>query len=475
MPAILGPTNPVPGQEQQPVRITTPPAGDTSVQNIVNPAQVTRPDNRTDRQDTGNAAQSFAARYESNFMTFLQRLRGSPDMAQVFFQIIQGGGLQVSSGIRAGFAEEIAQFMEFLQLDEGQLKSFLQNQVQSGTRFTGAIFSALRSAYAGTSSEVARQDILQFLHKFSDWSSTGHLEGKMLNTLGEMSQSLPAKWANQLTDLAARLENGVAAGDRQGNLKLLRGQVFPLISQYVSLTHNHGRARNLLSMLALDVARYENGSEGGLVQSLRRLALNGSLPRELDELSDADLMRLLRTTDYAKAAQSNSFADRLSELTGRAVQGEGGVEAQEAFRAILSAMLVNESVYMPLMHIMLPIQWEDKLMFSEMWVDPDADGDPRSVVPDGEGTTRLLLKLDIQDLGAFDLLINAHGTDVSLQAACPPAVAAFSDQVSQGLRAILARNGFRPDVSVGAMQRPVTVSEVFPRIFEKASGVNVSV
>jgi len=475
MPAILGPTNPVPGQEQQPVRITTPPSSDTSVQNIVNPAQVTRPDNRTDRQDTGDATQSFAARYESNFMTFLQRLRGAPDMAEVFFQLIQGGGLQVSSGIRAGFAEEIAQFLEFLHLDEGQLKSFLQTQTQSGTRFTGAIFAALRDAYAGTSSQVVRQDILQFLHKFSDWSSTPHLEGKMLDTVGEMTQSLPAKWANQLNDLLARLENGAAAGDRQGNLNILRGQVFPLISQYVSLTHNHGRARGLLSMLALDVARYENGSEAGLLQAMRRLAQNGSLPPQIDELSDGDLLRLLRTTDYAKAAQSNSFADRLAELTDRAVQGEGGVEAQEAFRAILSAMLVNESVYMPLMHIMLPIQWDDRLMFSEMWVDPDADGDPRNPSPDGEGTMRLLLKLDIQGLGAFDLLINARGENVSLQAACPPAVAAFSQQVSQGLRDILARNGFKPEVSVGAMRRPVTVSEVFPRIFEKASGVNVSV
>ncbi len=475
MPTILGPTNPVPGQEHQPVRITTPQAGDTNVQNIVNPGQVTRPDNRSERQDTGDATQSFAARYESNFMTFVQRLRASPDLAVTFYKLIQGGGLQVSSGIRAGFAEEIAQFLEFLQMDESQLLNFLQTQLRSGSRFSGALYQALRNAYAGTASEMLRGDILQMLHKFSDWSSTGHLEGKMLNTLDEMAQSLPSRWANQLNDLLARLENGAAAGDRQGNLKLLREQVFPLVSQYVSLTHNHGRARGLLSMLALDVARYENGSEAGLLQSVRHLALNGALPEELEKLSDADLLRLLRTTDFAKASQANSFADRMAELTYRALQGEGGVNAQEAFRNILSALLVNESVYMPLNHVMLPMRWEDRLMFSELWVDPDADSDRRGLTAGGENTVRVLLKLDIQGVGAFDLLLNAKGQDVAMEAACPPEVAAFSEQVTQALTGILERNGFRADVAVGEMRRPATVSEVFPKIFEKASGVNVTV
>ncbi len=474
MPAILGPTNPVPGQEPQSVRITPPQAGDTSVQNIVNPHQVTRPDNRTDRQDNGDAAQAQATRYDSNYMSFVQRLRGSPDMASSFYTILQGGGLQVSSGIRAGFADEIAQFLEFLQMDERELLSFLQNQIQSGSRFGGALFQALRNAFSG-SSELTQTDILQMLKKFSDWSSTGHLEDRLLHTLEDMADSLPSRWADQLSDLAARLENGIAAGDRQGNLKLLRDQVFPLISEYVGLTHNHGRARSLLSLLALDVARYENGSEEGLLSSVRHLAASGVLPEGLGKLSDKDLMQLLRTSSYFRAGQNNTFADQLAALTDRALQGQGGVAAQEAFRNILSAMLINESVFMPLMHIMLPVQWEDRLMFSEMWVDPDAEGDSRSVSREGNGTFRVLLKLDVQGVGAFDVLLSAKGEEVQLQAACPPEVAAMSGTVSQALTGILERNGFRADVAVGEMGRPVTVSEVFPRIFEKASGVNVTV
>jgi len=475
MPALLGPANPVPGYDNPPVKITPPAPNDTSVQNIVNPEQVVRPDGRTDQQDTGDAAQSFAARYESNFMTFLQRLRGAPDLRAALLQVLQGGGMTVTSGITSGFAGEISQFLEFLQMDESQLLPFLQNQLESGSRFTGALFQALREAYDGTQSELLKNDILQFLKRYSDYSSTSHLAGKMLRNLSDMSQSLPSRWADQLISLTAKLQNGIAAGDRSGNLKLLRAQVFPLVSQYVSLTHDHGRARGLLSMLTLDVARYENGSPEGLLQSMRHLASNGILPEGIRTMPDEDLLRLLRETDFFKASQSNTFADKLAKMTDKALKGEGGVNAQEAFRSVLSSLLLNESVYMPLNHVMIPLQWNGRMAFSEMWVDPDSERE-RDRPASGPRTVSLLLKMDVQGLGAFDFYLNMRERDVDLQISCPKAVADYSPQVSQAMTVILQRNGLRPSaVKVAEMKRSMTISEAFPKIFGKASGVNVKI
>ena len=470
MPGLLGPTNPVPGYDSQPVRLTPTAPGDTSVQNIVDPQRVVRPDARTDQQ---NAADSGAARFESNFMTFLQRLRDSGDLPQVFLQMMRG--TEVSSGIRSGFTAEISKFLEFLQMDQGEMLSFLQNQVQSGSRFSGALFQALRNAFGNTQSDLLQNEILQFLRRYSDYSSTEHLEGKILRTASDIQSAMPGRWADQLTDVLAKLENSIAAGDRQGALKLLREQLFPAVSKYVSTTHDHGLARGLLSMMTLDVARYENGSESGLLQSLRHLSSLGVLPEDLARLSDSELLELLKNTDYSRASGNNAFADRMADVTHKALQGQGGPNAQEAFHHIMNSILINESVYMPLQHVMLPLNWNGELMFSEMWVDPDAEkessartGEPRTI--------RILIKMDIQSLGAFDLLINSKGENISVQIACPQTVAAYSDRVSQSLRAILERNGLNAEeVSVGEMKRAVPVSEVFPKLFERMSGVNVKV
>ncbi len=476
MPELLGPTNPVPGYDPTPARVTTPQPNDAAIQNIVNPEVVVRPDRRSEREDSGGDA-ALAARYGSNFMTFVQRLRGMPDLGSALLSVLQGASLQVSSGISEGFATELSQFLEFLEMDEAQLQSFVKDQFESGSRFTGPLFQLLRQAYRGTQSELIRNDILQFLRRFSDWSSTEHLEGKMARTVSEMSESLPSQWGGRVTALLAQLQNGIVAGDRGGNLKLLREQLFPLIARYVSLTHDHGRARSLLSTLTLDIARYENGSERGLLDTLRQLSANKALPEELARLPDEELLRLLQESSFSKASRANSFADRLAGMADRALQGEGGVHAQEAFRNILSSILLNESVFMPLMHIMLPIQWNERLMFSELWVDPDAEKDHEGR-GGGEGAPvmRLLIKMDIQSLGAFDLIVNAQNKNVSLQLSCPERIASWSKEISESLSGILTRNGLQPNgVRVSAMKRPIAISEVFPKLFERVSGINVKI
>ena len=476
MPDLLGATNPVPSYDIQQPRVTTPQLSDPTVQNIVDPNRVVRPDGQEGQQGSDNATGQFAARFESNFMTFIQRLRDAQDLPDTFLTVL-GQRTEVSSGIRGGFAQEMAEFLEFIRMDEGQLMSFLRNQVQSGSRFSGALFALLRNSYDTAPSELTKNDILQFVRRFGNYSSTEHIEDNILRAADQMSQAMPGKWSAELSGMLARLQNGVMAGDREGNLRLLRDEIFPLVSRYVSATHDHGLARELLSAMALDVARYENGSEDGLLQALRHLASAEVLPRELSELSDAELLRMLRESDYYQASESNTFADRMAKVTQRALSGEAGAKTQEAFHHIMNSVLINESVYMPLQHVMLPIDWNGRLMFSEMWVDPDAERDSRGrKQSEGGQVRRILIKMDVQGLGAFDILIQDRAEGVSMLVGCPRAVAAFSPQITRSMQAILERNGLTVEqVQVAEMRRPLTVSQVFPKLFERMSGVNVKV
>ena len=237
----------------------------------------------------------------------------------------------------------------------------------------------------------------------------------MLSTLREMSQSMPSRWADQLLVMTAQLENGIAAGDRQGNLQLLRQQIFSLVSGYVGQTHDHGRARELFSTLTLDLIRYENGDELSLVEAFRRLASYDLFSGDLAKLSDDDVLRLLQETDYFRASENDLFSDYLTSVTRRAVKGEGDSATQQVFRNIMDSVLINESVYMPLRHVMIPLEWNDRTMFSEMWIDPDPEENKKgSSRSGGERSFLVLIKMDIQELGAFDLLINAKGETASV-------------------------------------------------------------
>ncbi len=476
MPDLLGATNPVPGYDNTITNRNIPVSPDnTQIQNVPDLNRVTGPDNRTEQQDSGQAGDSGQVRYDSNFQTFLQQLRQGGDVTQELARLLAREGTVVTSGMSEGIAEEISQAMELLKMDQGQLLKFLSAQVKAGTRFGGALFALLRNAYARADSAGVRGDILNFLKSYSDFSSTAHIEGNLLRNMAGMADAMPASWGDKLRQLLAQLENGIAAGDRQGNINLLQQEVFPFMSAYVSQTHDMGTPRELLSLLALDVARYENGSEDKLTEAFHQLSGYGTLKGMLGGIDSKSLLKLLQAGQFGKGSSATQFADHIAAAAARALRGEGSAEVQQTFRNLVSAMLVNESVYMPLNHFLIPLEMDGHKLFSELWVDPDAE-DKKGGKGQGEKCMRFLFKLDVEKLGLFDVILTSREKDVDVVIACPEGAAPFSREIERTVSQILTRNELTPvGVSVRKMERPVTLTEVFPKIFEGKNSVNVKV
>lgn len=476
MPDLLGATNPVPGYDKAVTNRNLPVSPDnTPVQNVPDPSRVGRTDGRTEKQDNDLQGDG-QIRYDSNYQTFLQRLRDTAGMAESLSRLFSGReGTVVLSGMSEGIAQEMSQILEMLRMDEGQLMEFLTGQFQAGTRFGGALFALLRGAYDRASSEGVRSDILQFLRNYADFGSTAHIEGNILRNLADMADSIPASWAEKLREMTAQLENGIAAGDRQGNLELLQRGIFPYMGGYVERTHDLGLPRALLTMLALNIARYENGSEEKLLEAFHQLSGYGTLRGQLGGIDDQTLLRLLRSGQPEQESPAVRFSNHIAAAAARALRGEGGAEVQQAFQNLVSAMLVNESVYMPVNHYLIPMEWDGRMLFSELWVDPDAeDGQGRS--GEQSETMRFLFKMDVQSLGLFDIILTSRSGEVDIQISCPDKAVPFSRQIEDAVSRILVRNELRPSrVTVRRMERPVTLTEVFPKIFEGKNSVNVKV
>ena len=473
MPDLLGATNPVPGYDNtinnRNIQISP---GNSQVQNVPDLDKVTGADHRTEQQDASHAGSQI--RYDSNFQTFIQQLRQTQDLSSTLSKLMMKEGMSVTSGMSEGIAEEMAQALQMLKMDQAELLKFLAAQMKAGTRFGGALFALLRNAYSRADSEGVRLDILNFLKSYNDFSSTAHIEGNLLRNLAGMANAMPASWGDQLRGLIAQLENSLAAGDRQGGINLLQQQVFPLMSSYVSQTHDLGTPRELLSLLALDLARYENGAEDKLMEAFHQLSGYGTLKGMLGGIDGQSMLKLLQTSQFAKNTSAAQFADHLAAAAARALRGEGSAEVQEVFRTLVNAMLINESVYMPLNHFLIPMEMDGRMLFSELWVDPDAE--EKKEGGQGEKCMKFLFKIDVQGLGFFDVILTNRERDVGIVVSCPEGVVPFSKEIERTIGQILARNDLNSaGVSVRKMERPVTLTEVFPKIFEGKNSVNVKV
>ena len=478
---LMGVTNPVPGYDgpnNTRALPTAPKPNDTSIQNIPDPSRVGRADARTDQKGAGNALDSEVLRYDSNLQFFLQALREAPDVqAELAKAITWMRGLVTMPGLAQGVAEEMSQFLQMLHLDAEGFKRFFLDQMAAGNRFSGPLLSLLRQAFQETSSQNVQDGILAFLKRYSDFSSTEHVAGNLSRLLRQLPEYMPKSWSSKLLELSARLENSLQAGDRAGALKLLQGEIIPYLSTYVERTHDMGTARGLISLLMLNVARYENGGEEGLLAAFRQLSGYGETLSGLNQLDDAALLKLLRENAFTQAVRADTFAEKLSGMAAKALRGEFGAEAREAFQEIVRAILINESVFMPLRHGILPLEWENKMMYSEFWVDPDAEEDQeQGGKQNGEGKIQFLFKLDIQGLGFLDMTLAARESQVDLAVFGPDAVAAHQDQIARDLKDILADHGLDGrSVRVTKSQRPLAITDVFPDLFEGKRSVNVKI
>ena len=129
---------------------------------------------------------------------------------------------------------------------------------------------------------------------------------------------------------------------------------------------------------------------------------------------------------------------------------------------------------MPIAHLFLPVDWNGKMMYSELWVDPDAQ-DQRGSTPD-QHKVQFLFKLDLESLGFLEITLSARQEQVDLRIYGPETVSGHGELIAQDMRDILSRYGLSgKDVQVAKLEKPLALTEVFPNLFEGKRGVNVKI
>ena len=148
------------------------------------------------------------------------------------------------------------------------------------------------------------------------------------------------------------------------------------------------------------------------------------------------------------------------------------MENIQQFYTIMNGMLINESVYMPLLHFILPFQYEDNNVMSEMWVDPDSRREEDSV----GRKIKLFLKFDIQSVGKFELVMTLQDHEANVQLYVPPHLAKQDKEIQTRVANILKDNKIRfSQLMVRQRYRDRRVDEIFPEIREKERTINVRI
>ncbi len=447
---------------------------DSQIQAPVVPDKVVRPDARSDaapqEQDVGMKFQ-----YQSNFEGFLTQMRENGSVTEEFAPLLfERLSSMVRAGMSEGAASELSGFLEMIQVDQQNLLSFVQQQGDASIRFQGAFFDLLRQVMGETRSVDLKSAVLDFMKRYTDMAEGKHLLQQMQQTLADIKKGMFESGQKKLEQFERQMNYGQAAGETAGNASVLKEKILPYLNQYISGTHDRGMVRENTAFLASLAARYENGDAERVLDKFKELMESPVMQRIFKGMQPESLMRVLASTDYEKAVEQNHWMEKFAALVKEGMT-KGDPDQKKIFRNVMNSIILNESVYMPVVHTMLPMQIGDRMMFAEMWVDPDAGKGSQGQDEDGR-VIQGLVKFDIQDVGFFDLFFVYQDKKVNIQLNYPEALKDREEDIRNRIMEIVAENGMEGrELYLGNSRDPIMISDAFPKIFERKNSINVKI
>ncbi|MFR1832435.1 MAG: hypothetical protein ACLSX5_04655 [Lachnospiraceae bacterium] len=441
------------------------------IQNQVDPSRVVR----ADGQEKGGAGAAAAGDkysvidYESNYGAFIQRLKDAADLPLLLKQLFQMDGMSLLFAGQESVGDLIDQLFASMQVSSREeLLQFFQNQQASQVKFSGAFFDSLRAVLSQSTSLGLKEAVMAFLKGYNDYTSGEHLLTQMHSLTEDISRLMLKNFRGEFEQMLESMNWEAKNGDTAANTEVLNSRLIPFLAKYISRTHDYGAVRDAVMFLVLHAVRYENGDGDRLSQLYQWMTGNREMEKYFKD-GIPDLQELLENAGAARG--KDDFSDAFSSLLLKGAEGKAGLENIQQFYNILNGMLINESVYLPLLHLLVPFQYQGKDVMSEIWADPDADKEQG-----GSRKIKMFFKFDIRELGRFDMVLSMQDRQMDMQLYIPPVLTDETASIQGNISEILKKNGL--DVSrllVREKKGELRLQDVFPEIQEKERTINVRI
>ncbi|MDP4108873.1 MAG: hypothetical protein Q8878_02480 [Bacillota bacterium] len=408
---------------------------------------------------------------------FIQDLQKAPSLGDSVMNLLFSASAKTSQETAAENASSvIVQFMNAaVPADKGELVSNLLFQQKNSTRFSGPLFQFFNNLNNDAQDEGLENKLVSFLKAYDGYFSMPDTVDAIKRNMEAIRDHIPQLYSSKLSDLAEKLTPGQSSEIKSENISVLTGEIIPFLSEYVHETNDLGKARTYIALLMHNTARLNLCSKEELVESFEDLLQYCKYRFRLNN-ENLHMIRALFSGEVSREREDNKnqFIDTLASLLSGNDSGSRGGIVRSAVKDACSSLLMDRSVFMPYTHLFMPIKNGDDLAaFSEIWIEKK---DKEQKKPDAAALPlRLLISLDVRDLGTFEASIELLEKNVRLRLSCPAGFSSKSRELSQDISGIFSRNGLTVK-NISVEDSPLNISRIIiDKVTERRYGLNVSV
>ncbi len=378
--------------------------------------------------------------------------------------------------------QEIQQLFDSLLLKPEQVVSELHRQELSTTLFKGELFDQLRLLLGQSyeKPEVATS-IGILLKGLNATISRRDALDSVSNNLSFLADSLES--SVQLSERLQTLIGQLRAPDAPANFISLKREVMDILVDIEKSVLFNPQMEKTLPLIIYNLSRFNDNDEF-LPEALRLLLSNMD-----GDASKAALVKNLQAyidtymppegARRARAAEEESqVMDVLAKIIGRQASSEElHLLSGDKVEKIIHSLLSSPSNFTPLLHFIVPVQYQDLKAFAEIWIDPNAEeaADPKRGGGEAEAT-HMLLVFDIEGIGRFESELYVQNKKIALNLLCPPAYTEAFKKIGPAIRQAVAATGYSFEaINIERLERTHSLMDVFTDLPHKRTGIDVRV
>lgn len=147
----------------------------------------------------------------------------------------------------------------------------------------------------------------------------------------------------------------------------------------------------------------------------------------------------------------------------------------EKIEKIITSLLSSPCNYTPLLHFVIPVEYQGMKAFSELWIDPKDEGGSGQE-RDGEDHVHVLITFDIPGIGQMEAEFQVAGREMEFYLYCPESYAAVFGRLTPDFRKIMEEYGYHAaEVEVSGLDHVRSLMDVFKNLPYRRTGVDVKI
>lgn len=316
---------------------------------------------------------------------------------------------------------DIGDILSTLLLQPEDLPDEMRRQLSGSTVFSGELFDLLRQIGAQNKDRSDIQlAIARLLRSLNGTGSQREILDSVANNLSFLRQQLSASKA-----LSGRLDAliaGFRAEAAPQNFSALKSEALALtksVEESILFSSTLGKT---LSILVYNLSRYSAGSDYA-AEAAYRLAqyLPPAQAAELRQLVQAYLTaqqtpQLDAAEDVPEEESSRVMSTLITLISQQSARSANPADAAK-LEKMLHSLLSSPCNFTPLLHFILPLQYNDMRAFAELWINPDSD---EHDMPEGAAPgIHFLMVVDVEHVGRFEAEFFVYNSTIDFNLYCP--------------------------------------------------------